>query len=202
MFNLETIYHRLWHHPPRMVAEVGVNEPEKCSVAPFLRAGIPGILVEPLPWCAERLRDSFPTARVIEGVIGDGHGTTILYDRGEGSWIDDVPAGCAPDEHVNHSAMQREAFHPQFLRRVPKFPWWQVEHHRLDVLCVDTEGAEWFVVRDMRVLPRLVRLETHFTHSGWRNPYLDRIHERLAYHGYDVLGEDVSDTLWALRDPA
>jgi hypothetical protein len=66
------------------------------------------------------------------------------------------------------------------------------------VLCVDTEGAEWFVVKRMFSKPKLVRLETHFTHSGWVNPFLAEINEKMFSRGYTKLGEDVSDTLWAL----
>jgi hypothetical protein len=197
MFALEKIYEAIWGGKPRLVAEVGVNEPEKCSVAGWLNRGVEGILVEPLPWCCERLRAAFPTARVIEGVVGANRGRVKLYDRGEGSWIEDVPVGAAPDEHTGHSAMDRATFNPQFVREVESFPWWSLEKHTLDVLCVDTEGAEWFVVRDMRTEPKLIRLEMHFTHSGWRNPYYDRIQENLASRGYEILGEDVSDILWA-----
>jgi FkbM family methyltransferase len=196
MFNLETIYRRIWGGKPRLVAEVGVNEPEKCSVAGFLAKGVEGILVEPLPWCCERLRAAFPTAKVIEGVVGDRRGEVKLYDRGEGSWIEDVPAGQAPDEHPSIS-VSRDSFDDRFVRTVTSHPWWSIEKHTLDVLCVDTEGAEWFVIRDMRTEPKLIRLEMHFTHTGWRNPFYNEISDRLYSSGYEILGEDVSDILWA-----
>lgn len=197
MFALETIYRRIWGGQPRLVAEVGVNEPEKCSVAPWLRKGVEGILVEPLPWCCARLREAFPTAKVVEGVVGATRGEVKLYDRGEGSWIEDVPKGQAPDEHHKHSAMNRDSFDPQFVRTVTSHPWWSLEKHQLDVLCVDTEGAEWFVIRDMRTEPKLIRLEMHFTHTGWRNPFYQEICDSLHSCGYEILGEDVSDILWA-----
>lgn len=196
MFALDTIYRRIWGGKPRLVAEVGVNEPDKCSVACFLNQGVEGILVEPLPWCAEHLREAFPTAKVIEGVVGATRGEVRLYDRGEGSWIEDVPAGSAPDEHPRHSGIVRAEFDQQYTRAVQSYPWWSLERHDLDVLCVDTEGAEWFVIRDMRTEPKLIRLEMHFTHSGWRNPYYDQICQTLAESGYEKIGEDVSDILW------
>jgi hypothetical protein len=45
--------------------------------------------------------------------------------------------------------------------------------------------------------PKLIRLELHFTHSGYCNPDRDRILERLSSLGYEVLVEDVSDCLLA-----
>ena len=199
MFNLELIYDEMFGLKPRRVAEVGVNEPDKCSVASFLRDGIPGMLVEPLPWCAEHLRAEFPNTQVIEGAIGDGKGKVLLYDRGEGSWIADVPDGCAPDEHVGHTGMKRSEFEECYVRPVLSYRWQELDPGDIDILCVDTEGAEWFVVREMQSRPCLVRLEMHFTHSGWRNPYDAQIRGRMADMGYEVLGADVSDVLWARR---
>ena len=121
---------------------------------------------------------------------------TSSADRGEGSWIDDVPVGGAPDEHAGHSAMARWAFDPKFLRKVQSFRWASIDPGDIDILCVDTEGAEWFVVREMVSRPSLVRLEMHFTHSGWVNPHAEAIHQKMREMGYVVIGEDCSDVLW------
>lgn len=198
MFNLPDIYRGLYGGLPKLVCEVGVNEPDKCSVADFIRDGIEAILVEPLPWCAENLRRAFPTACVLQAVCGDSEGKVILYDRGEGSWIGDVPQGTAPDEHENHSALKREGFNPAFVREVESITFDKIDPGTIDILCVDTEGAEWFVVKRMVSVPRLVRLETHFTHSGWKNPFTNEIHSAMLMQRYTKLGEDVSDSLWAL----
>jgi len=48
--------------------------------------------------------------------------------------------------------------------------------------------------------PKLIRLELHFTHSGYRNPDRDRILERLSALGYEILVEDISDCLLARID--
>ncbi len=45
--------------------------------------------------------------------------------------------------------------------------------------------------------PRLVRVETHWVCSGWKNPFLSEIEAYMDKNGYVVLAKDVSDTLWA-----
>jgi len=199
MFNLKYIYDKMYTTKPRRVAEVGVNEPDKCSLLPFIHEGVPTLLVEPLPWCVKNLRSAFEgkPVEVIEGVAGDKEGSVSLYDRGEGSWIEDVPKGAAPDEHKAHSGMQREIFNPNYVRTVQSYKWSALDSGDIDVLCVDTEGAEWFVVREMISRPALVRCEMHFTHSGWQNPYTSQICQKMVDMGYVVIGEDVSDVLWA-----
>lgn len=199
MFNLKLLYDEMYGMEPRRVAEVGVNEPDKCSLLPFINAGIPALLVEPLPWCCQNLRAAFEgkPVEVIEGVAGEKEGSVLLYDRGEGSWIDDVPQGAAPDEHHGHSAMNRETMDPCFIRKVQSYRWRMIDPGDIDVLCVDTEGAEWFVIREMISRPALVRCEMHFTHSGWINPHNPAIRQKMQEMGYVVIGEDVSDILWA-----
>ena len=180
------------------VAEVGVNGPEKCSLTEFIDAGARAILVEPLPWCVEGLRARFPTANVIEAVCADAPGTVRLFDRGEGSWIDHVPEGCAPDEHPKHSGMLRREFNAAYLRDVQAVTFDTIDPGDLDILCVDVEGAEWFVIQRMKSRPRLVRVETHFACSGYRNPFFSEICDFMAKNGYRKIIEDVSDSLWVL----
>ena len=181
---------------PRHVVEVGVNEPEKCSLSQFIRDGVRSTLVEPLPWCVKNLREAFPSARVIEAVCAEQSGEITLFDRGEGAWIESVPQ--APDEHPKHSGIKREHFDAQYKRRVKAIRFAdEIDSEDIDILCVDTEGAEWFVISQMiKARPRLVRVETHFSHSGYLNPYLREITERMSSLGYTKLVEDVSDTLW------
>lgn len=198
MINLPTICEAI-QLAPKVVCEVGVNEPDKCSFAWCDEIkGISVLLVEPLPWCAENLRQAFPNATVIEAACGPEKGTTRLFDRGEGSWIEQVPEGSAPDEHRNHSNMKRQEFEARFIRETKVVRFADIDPGDIDILCVDIEGAEWFVIQQMISRPRLVRVETHFSHSGYENPHLKEIKERMADRGYRELMQDVSDTLWIL----
>jgi FkbM family methyltransferase len=182
---------------PRSVCEVGVNEPDKCSLAWCTEMPETNvILVEPLPWCAEHLREKFPNATVIEAACGPHNGRTRLFDRGEGSWIEQVPVGSAPDEHKSHSGIKRQDFEERFVRDTLVVRFEDIDPKNLDILCVDIEGAEWFVIEQMISRPKLVRVETHFSHSGYQNPHLKEIKQRMAILGYHELLHDVSDTLW------
>jgi FkbM family methyltransferase len=180
----------------RHVVEVGVNEPERCSVARFLGDGARGTLVEPLPWCVENLRRAFPAARVIEAVCGERSGTMLLYDRGEGAWTEEVPKGGSPDE-AGHG-VTRESFGAEYVRRVRCVRFAEeIDSEDIDVLAVDVEGAEWQVIGQMtKARPKIVRVETHCLMTGYVNPYAAEIRQRMRHLGYYRVIEDVSDTLW------
>jgi len=182
--------------PLRTVCEVGVNAPDKCSLAGLYLLAERTILVEPLPWLANDLRRAFPRATVLECAVGEHSGEVTLFDRGEGSWISQVPSGGAPDEHPKHSHMQRDSFDPQFKRAVDCVTMDQIDDGQIDVLCVDVEGAEWFVIQRMLSRPKLIRLETHFIVSGYQNPHLEKIGVWMAINGYALAVQDVSDSLY------
>jgi FkbM family methyltransferase len=196
------LYSLAWHMRirPRLVMEIGVNEPDKCSLSRFIGDGVKAVLVEPLPWCADNLRKAFPSAIVIEAACGTKAGTTKLYDRGEGSWIEEVAEGNAPDEHPKHSHMKRDGFDPSFIREVRSIRFGdELDAMKPDILCVDIEGGEWMVIGQMeQSLPRIVRVETHFSHSGYCNSDRQRIFGKLLSLGYEKLMEDQSDSLFVL----
>jgi hypothetical protein len=97
--------------------------------------------------------------------------------------------------------MKRDTFFEQYKRRVRAIRFAdEIDAKDIDILAVDTEGAEWFVVGQMqKARPRLIRVETHFSHTGYRNPYWSEITDRLASLGYTPAVQDVSDTLFIRR---
>jgi len=182
---------------PRTVCEIGVNAPDKCSLAKF-HGQCRMILVEPLPWLADALRGVFASAEVHACAIGERAGECLLYDRGEGSWIDQVPIGGAPDEHPGHSAMKRNKFNSAFVRKVEVKTADQIDDGTIDILAIDVEGAEWLVLKNIISRPKILRVETHFTHSGYCNPHYDLIMEWAFSKGYALAAQDVSDSLFIL----
>ena len=96
--------------------------------------------------------------------------------------------------------MKRDAFESKFVRKVKSIRFdTALDGMKPDILAVDIEGAEWMVIGQMRQSrPRLLRAETHFTHSGYRNPDYDRINEYLGGLGYQMIVQDVSDSLYFL----
>lgn len=196
MINLYQLSQAMGTHP-RTVCEIGVNAPDKCSLADF-HGKARMILVEPLPWLADQLKAAFPFSDVHTCAIGAERGTANLYDRGEGSWIDQVPQGGAPDEHPKHSNMKREKFNAGFIRQVEVKLASDIDDGTIDILAVDVEGAEWLVLQNLVSRPKILRVETHFTHSGYHNPHYETIMEWARMNGYTMVAQDVSDSLFIL----
>src|SRR5262249_53222350 len=52
----------------------------------------------------------------------------------------------------------------------------------IDILLVDVEGAEYFVIKHLRSRPKIIVLETHY--GNYRNPYMSEIDHWMATNDY------------------
>lgn len=175
---------------PRAVAEIGVNEPHLSAVRRF-HGECPMILVEPLTDCASALIHAYPQARVICAAIADQTGTAKFYPRGQTSWLMDLPRTPAIDE-------DKAVINPDHIVDIATRRFDDIDPGNLDIVAIDTEGAEWFVLKHMISRPKLLCVETHNPSRRYTNPYLAEIVEWTDANGYIKLGEEFADSLYAL----
>jgi FkbM family methyltransferase len=167
-----------------------------------------GILVEPQPHVVHRLRQRFentPDLHVIECAIGPTPGTlTFFYvDNADGAlpkWVEQV--GSFNREHVRR--MEKQV--PQIAVRTREIPVAvQTPREictdfgivRLDLLMVDTEGADWAIVQAFpmeSIRPRLVIAEhAHLSRSDRRSlvNFLLAHRYRVAVLDRDIIAERI-----------
>ncbi|MBK8554209.1 MAG: FkbM family methyltransferase [Ignavibacteria bacterium] len=64
----------------------------------------------------------------------------------------------------------------------------------IDLLSVDIEGGEWFVVKHLVSRPDVISIETHW--KNYSNPYLKEINEWMSDNDYQIWYIDKSDTVY------
>lgn len=188
MFNIPTLA-RLCGLTPRAVAEIGVNHPEHCRLIDFI-GRCPTLLVEPLPDCAQRLRDTLPLAEVIEAACADSAGTLPFYHRGQTSFLIGL-------EHTPALDVDKHVIQDQNIHQVQALTFNTIDPGNLDIVAIDTEGAEWFVIKHMISRPKLLIVETHAPSWKYINPYLTEITDWTRTNGYTEVAKEFADTLYA-----
>lgn len=179
---------------PVHVAEVGVYLPETSNVLRWIEEGVRTELVEADPEIVRVLEERFGElahVTIHPYAVHAEHGTIGLYRTNASTFVEDLPASPAL---VNDRYQPKPAdlFHVETRR------FDELDDGTLDVLSVDTEGCEWFVLRHMTSRPAVISLETHG--KRYENPWLREIQAWIAAHDYRAWYRDASDTVYVRAD--
>lgn len=174
---------------PTHVCEVGVYLPETCSVRSFILEGKRASLVEANPVMVEKIRHAFkpfPNTQVFPYAVADQPGSITLYNRGASTFISTVESPALVNDQYQKSDSDR------FEVQAKTFD--QIDDGTIDLLCIDIEGAEWFVLSKLVSKPVVISVETHGKY--YLNPKLTEIQQWMRDRGYVVWYKDKSDTVF------
>jgi len=74
----------------------------------------------------------------------------------------------------------------------------EIDNSSIDLLSIDTEGAEWYVIKNLKSRPKIVSIETHG--KFYTNPYIENISKWMTDNNYKVWYKTKSDTVYYLQD--
>ncbi|HWR83887.1 MAG TPA: FkbM family methyltransferase [Candidatus Deferrimicrobium sp.] len=178
----------------RHVVEVGVYYPETSNVLGFIKEGIRVDLFEPDPDCVERIKEFFKdytNVKVLPFAIFKENGKVRLYRCGASTFAAELTVSPAL-VNDRYQPTAEDAFYAE-ARVFSDF-----DDGTIDLLSVDTEGCEWYVLMHLKSRPLVISLET-----GWkkyRNPYLSEIEGWMRQNGYEKWFRDGSDTVYISGD--
>jgi FkbM family methyltransferase len=162
--------------PSGFFVEVGANGPFDLSVSwPFERIGWTGLLIEPIPECAEQLR-KYRSATVVECACTSPNApdTGILTIQSAGG----VSSSMSDGDFLLKGESKAITIHCRTLDSILK------EHNvqKINLLSIDVEGFEYEVLKGLNFdiyRPDLIFLEDHlhFKHS----------HLYLVKNGYKIV---------------
>jgi FkbM family methyltransferase len=175
------------------VAEIGVHRPETCSVYDYIEDDIPCTLVEPEPRSVDALRSHFrdrPNVTLHPVAVHDRVGDLEMVRRVASTFVADESGAPAI---VNDGYQIREA--DRFA--VPARTFDLIDDGTIDLLSVDIEGSEWYVLKHMVSSPGVISLETHG--ALYTNPHLDKILAWMKANDYCVWYRGRTDTVFVRR---
>ena len=164
--------------------------PETSNVGDFARAGTRTTLVEAHPDYVAAVRTyfaDFPNVELHPVAVADAPGELRLVTRGPSTFAEDV---AAPPSVVNDAYERAE----EDVITVPARRFDEIDDGTIDLLSVDIEGSEWFVIKHMASRPAVISVETHG--KRYVNPYLAEIETWMRERAYRVWYRDDSDTVY------
>mgnify|MGYP000719454145 CR=1 FL=1 len=178
---------------PEKVAEVGVYYPETSLIYEYILNGTPTILVEADPGIANLIRSHFHgnnNYSLYEVAIYDSECDIELVRSGASSFIADLNSSPAKvNDGINIKNLNKI--------KVKATTFDKIDDSHIDLLAIDIEGCEWYVLKYMKSRPAVISIETH---GGlYKNPFYDNIKKWMNDNDYEIWYKTKSDSVFVKR---
>ena len=175
---------------PSHVAEVGVFHPEKSNIYDYIKEGVRATLVEPDPESIRKIKEHFSDCNNLTlhpVAIFDYQGELTLIKNKASSYVKNISKSPAViNDNYKISAED------ELIVKCTTFD--QVDDGSIDLLSIDVEGSEWFVIQSMVSRPKVISLETHG--SAYVNPYIDKILGWMKSNEYKLWYKTKADSIY------
>ncbi|MBK9256268.1 MAG: FkbM family methyltransferase [Saprospiraceae bacterium] len=178
------------NYRPKKICEVGVFLPEESNVLGFIKDDIPTTLIEADPIYAQNIRTYFEDRKnveVVEAAVFDYRGTVELCRRASSTFISQLSSSPAL---VN----DRYEVKGEDIFTVKSIVFDDVDKGAFDLVSIDIEGAEWYVIKNMVSRPDILSIETHGKY--YINPQMELISDWLNKNKYQLWYKDDSDSVY------
>jgi FkbM family methyltransferase len=168
--HLEKAWNAAGSPPLRTICECAVGP--WSLLAPYEGKCDRAIFIEPDPAMARNARRNYPWAEVHEVAIAENFGTANLRKLNGASYIKGIawaPAFSACPSRAKKAGKVS----------VQTVPFSDLDDGKIDMLNLDCEGSEWFVLKAMTSRPRFLQIELYSAHGHYRE-----ICEWLKSNGY------------------
>lgn len=175
---------------PQHVAEVGVYLPETSNILDFIKKNIRTTLVEADPQTVKAIENYFDSQypiTIFPVAIFDKNGTIELSKKGSSTFISELKASPAL---INDQYQIQE--NDKFTVEAKRFD--EIDDGTIDLLSVDIEGADWYVIKYMKSRPAVISIETHGKY--YTNPFQKEILGWMQANDYQIWFKDASDSVF------
>ncbi len=175
---------------PQHVAEVGVYLPNTSNVVDFAERGMQTTLVEAHPAYVKEIEiyfKNYPNVTLHPVAIADTPGQIRIVTRGASTYVEHISH---PPSVVNDGYQMDE----RDVVTVPAERFDEIDDGTINLLSIDIEGSEWFVIKHLKSRPAVISVETHG--KLYTNPYLPEIAAWMETNGYQPWYKDKSDTVY------
>lgn len=172
------------------VCEVGVYMPETSNVIDFIEENIPTMLVEPDPKSIQKIKEIFGDyshVKLFPFAMYDYNGKLSLSQANASTFVSELTASPAL---VNDKYKVDES--KNFEVNCKKFS--ELDHGNIDLISIDIEGSEWYVLKYMKSRPKVISIETHG--KFYQNPFINEISNWIETNNYEIWYKDNSDTIY------
>lgn len=177
-------------YAPYHICEVGVWHPKTSNIKYYIEKDIKTLLIEPDSESIALIKKEWGCKKNLilkTFACTDFEGTIDLHKAGSSSFI----SSCN-----NSPAIVNDSFDikKNISTKVDAKKFSSEDPGDIDLISIDTEGSEWFVIKNMLSRPNIISIETH---GGYYiNPYINEIKQWMTEYNYILWFKDNSDSVY------
>ena len=182
------------NYTPRHVCEVGVWHPKTSNIKYYIEKNIKSLLIEPDPESIALIKKEWGERKNLTlktVACTDFEGTIDLHKAGSSSFVSSTK---------NSPAMVNDSFdiRNNISTKVDAKKFSSEDPGDIDLISIDIEGSEWFVIKHMLSRPDVISIETH---GGYYiNPHIEDIKNWMDEYNYVLWFKDNSDSVYVKKD--
>lgn len=178
---------------PKKIAELGVYYPESSSIYEYILEGIETLLVEADPSIVVLIKEYFknyPNIKLYEYAVFDSVGEIELVISGASSFVSGNSSSPAEiNDNVKVDKLEKV--------KVKSITFDKIDDGNIDLLSIDIEGSEWYVLKYMISRPVVISIETHG--GMYLNPFYSKIIQWMNQNNYQIWYKTNSDSVFVQR---
>ena len=181
------------NYTPRHVCEVGVWHPKTSNIKYYIEKNIKSLLIEPDPESIALIKKEWGERKNLTlktVACTDFEGTIDLHKAGSSSFVSSTK---------NSPAMVNDSFdiRKNISTKVDAKKFSSEDPGDIDLISIDIEGSEWFVIKHMLSRPDVISIETH---GGYYiNPHIEDIKNWMDEYNYVLWFKDNSDSVYVKK---
>ena len=181
------------NYTPRHVCEVGVWHPRTSNIKYYIEKNIKSLLIEPDPESIALIKKEWGERKNLTlktVACTDFEGTIDLHKAGSSSFVSSTK---------NSPAMVNDSFdiRNNISTKVDAKKFSSEDPGDIDLISIDIEGSEWFVIKHMLSRPDIISIETH---GGYYiNPHIEDIKKWMDEYNYVLWFKDNSDSVYVKK---
>jgi FkbM family methyltransferase len=175
------------------VCEVGVYLPETSNIVDFIKDGVRATLVEADAVAIEKIKEYFRgyNIQLFPVAVWDYNGFIKLSKAAASTFVTELSASPAIIND-NYAIRDENTF------EVPCRVFSEIDDGSIDLLSIDIEGCEWYVIKHLKSIPKIISVETHGKY--YTNPFIAEIRNWMLQKKYAIWYKDASDTVFVRND--
>ncbi len=172
---------------------MGVYLPETSNIIDFIKDGVKATLVEADPDTVKKINEYFSgySIKVWPVAVWDESGVIKLSKAAASTFVTQLPSSPAI-VNDQYKVSEENTF------EVPCLKFSEIDDGTIDLLSVDIEGGEWYVIKHLISRPNVISIETHGKY--YTNPFIKEIESWMLSENYVTWYKDLSDTVFIKKD--